>query len=118
MPTNDIEMDKMEADFRANINKRTAQRIRKAEQEEKAQEIINHIKAVRKEMRRQKAQDRVYMCAVLGLFGYALCCANAIGIIPLSLTVPGVVICAGFGVGCIVKAVKLFAADRKGGKRK
>ena len=72
------------------------------------------MKAAYREMRKEKARDRLYMAAVVVCLMCGLFCSYRIGIIPLTLTVPAEIACFGLAFGCVVDAVRLF----KGGKRK
>ena len=118
MSTNDFEMDKMESDFRKTINKATAVRREIAEQEEAQEEreriAIEYMKQYHRELRREKAWDRLYMAFALVMLVLGLYCSYSIGIIPLSLTVPAEIVCVSFAFGCVVDAIRLF----RGGKRK
>ena len=118
MHTKDFEMDKMEADFRKTINEATAARREIAEleeaQEERERIAIEYMKQYHRELRREKAWDRLYMAFALVMLVLGLYSAYSFAIIPLALTVPAEIVCASFAFGCVVDAVRLF----KGGKRK
>ena len=107
MPNNDSE-------FFSAINEATAARREAAEAKKREKAAIEYIKAVQKELRKEKARDRLYMAAVIGCLMCGLFCSFRIGIIPLTLTVPAEIACFGLAFGCVVDAVRLF----KGGKRK
>lgn len=113
--SNDFEMDRMESNFRKTINKKTAQRRREADQAKKKQAVICYIKAMQREMTKETAQDRLWIAFALVLFSYGMYCANAIDIIPLSLTVPAIVVCVSFAFGCVVDSIRLFRLVRKMG---
>ena len=106
MPNNDTE-------FFGAINEATAARREAAEAKKREKAAIEYIKAVQKELRKEKARDRMYMAAVIGCLMCGLFCSYRIGIIPLTLTVPAEIACFGLAFGCVVDAVRLF----KGGKR-
>lgn len=107
MPNNDSE-------FFGAINEATAARREATEAKKREKATIEHIKAVQKELRKDKARDRLYMAAVVVCLMCGLFCSYRIGIIPLALTVPAEIACTGLAFGCVVDAVRLF----KGGKRK
>lgn len=113
MSTNDLEMDKLEANFRRVINENTAARRRMAELEEREQAAIEYAKRWQKELSREKAWDRLYMACVLVMLVLGLYCSYKIGIIPLSLTVPAEIVCVSFAFGCVVDAVRLFIGVKR-----
>lgn len=107
-------MGNKDSEFFNAINEATAARREVAEMKKREKASIEYIKAVQKELRKEKARDRLYMAAVIGCLMCGLFCSYRIGIIPLNLTVPAEVACFGLAFGCVVDAVRLF----KGGKRK
>lgn len=114
MSTNDFEMDKLEASFRRVINETTAAHRRAQELFQREQAAVEYMKQWKKEFRKQKAWDRLYMAFALVMLVLGLYCSYKIGIIPLSLAVPVEVVCVSFAFGCVVDAVRLF----RGGKQK
>ena len=107
-------MSNKDSEFFNAINEATAARREVAEMKKREKASIEYIKAVQKELRKEKARDRLYMAAVVVCLMCGLFCSYRIGIIPLNLTVPAEVACFGLAFGCVVDAVRLF----KGGKRK
>lgn len=107
-------MPNKDSEFFGAINEATAARREATEAKKIEKAAIEYIKAVQKELRKEKARDRMYMAAVIGCLMCGLFCSLRIGIIPLAFTVPAEIACFGFGLGCVVDAVRLF----KGGKRK
>ena len=107
-------MPNKDSEFFGVINEATAARREIAEKEEKKQAALEYMKQWKKELRREKAWDRLYMTFALVMLVLGLYCSYSIGIIPLSLTVPAEIVCVSFAFGCVVDAVRLF----KGGKRK
>lgn len=114
MPTKDFEMDKMEADFRHTINEVTAARRRMAEIEKKRQEGLEYVKNWHRELRREKAWDRLYFAFVLVMLMCGLFGAYRHGAIPLSVTIPAEVVCVSLTLVCLGDAIHLF----RGSKRK
>ena len=124
--TTDFEMDKMEADFRQTINKTTASRRKMAEderkrlavlaeeeQKQKKQEALEYVKNQQRELRREKAWDRLYMAAVFGCLMCGLFCSYRIGIIPLSITVPAEVVFVSIALVCLWDAIWLFMGSKR-----
>ena len=107
-------MTNRDSEFFNAINEATAARREVAEMKKREKAAIEYIKAVQKELRKEKACDRLYMGAVLAMLMCGLFLSYRIGIIPLSLTVPAEIACFGLTFGCVVDAIRLF----KGGKRK
>ena len=103
-----------DTEFFGAINEATAARREAAEMKKREKATIEYIKAVQKELMKEKARDRLYMAAVVVCLMCGLFCSFRIGIIPLAFTVPAEIACFGFGLGCVVDAVRLF----RGGKRK
>ena len=112
--TTDFEMDKMEADFRQTINKTTASRRKKAEEEKKKQAALEYVKNWQRELRREKAWDRLYIAFVLVMLMCGLFGAYRHGVLPLSITIPAEVVCVSLTLVCLGDAIRLF----KGCKRK
>lgn len=106
-------MPNKDSEFFSVINEATAARREAAELRKKEKAAIEYMKAAYREMRKEKARDRLYMAAVVVCLMCGLFCSYRIGIIPLTLTVPAEVACFGLAFGCVVDAVRLF----KGGKR-
>lgn len=113
MPTNDFEMDKMEADFRHTINETTAARRKMAEMEKKKQEGLEYVKNWQRELRREKAWDRLYMAFVLVMLMCGLFCSYRIGIIPLSITVPAEIVCVSLAIVFLGDAIHLFRGTKR-----
>ena len=113
--TSDFEMDKMESDFRQTINKTTASRRKMAEEEQKQkkQEALKYVKNQQRELRREKAWDRLYMAAVFGCLMCGLFCSYRIGIIPLSITVPAEVVFVSIALVCLGDAIWLFMGIKR-----
>ena len=111
--TSDFEMDKMEADFRHTINEVTAARRKIAENEKKRQETLEYVKNWKRELRREKAWDRLYMAAVFVCLMCGLFCSYRIGIIPLSITVPAEVVCVSLSLVCLGDAIWLFMGSKR-----
>ena len=111
--TTDFEMDKMESDFRKTINKITASRRKMAEEEQNKQAVLEYVKNQQRELRREKAWDRLYMAAVFGCLMCGLFCSYRIGIIPLSITVPSEVVCVSLALVLLGDAIWLFMGCKR-----
>lgn len=113
MPTKDYEMDKMEADFRHTINETTAARRKAAEMEKKKQEALEYVKNWQRELRREKAWDRLYMAFVLVMLMCGLFFAYRNGAIPLSITIAAEVVCISLSLVCLGDAIHLFRGTKR-----
>lgn len=117
--TTDFEMDKMESDFRKTINKITASRRKMAEEEQNKQAALEYVKKRKyaknqqRELRREKACDRLYMAAVFGCLMCGLFCSYCIGIIPLSITVLSEVVCVSLALVLLGDAIWLFMGSKR-----
>ena len=111
--TSDFEMDKMESDFRKTINKTTASRRKMAEEEQRKQAALEYVKIWQRELRREKAWDRLYMAAVFGCLMCGLFCTYRIGIIPLSIAVPAEVVYVSLALVLLGDAIWLFTGSKR-----
>ena len=114
MPTKDYEMDKMEAEFRHTINEVTAARRKMAEMKKKRQEGLEYVKNFQRELRREKACDRLYFAFVLVMLMCGLFFAYRNGAISLSITILAAVAFVSLTLVCVGDAIWMF----KGCKRK
>jgi hypothetical protein len=95
----DKEMDKIEAEFRAVINAKTAERRKEAELNNSTGKM--QFKAAIKEICKESMWDRVWAYLALAMFVVALFCSEKAGLISMVLRIPITAICAIIACYCV-----------------
>ncbi len=96
-----------------NINRKTAARRKAKEIRAKRQSYFAYLDAIRKQMHKEKAIDRLWWAVLFGvLIGWLYSC-YCVGLMPLHIAVPLEIVCASCAFGCVVDSIRLFLECRK-----